>query len=29
METSPYGLATLWQQGDLVTKLLALLLVTM
>ncbi len=29
MDTSPYGLATLWQQGDLVTKLVALLLIAM
>ncbi len=27
--TSPYGLASLWQQGDLVTKLVALLLIAM
>ncbi len=29
MDTSPYGLATLWQQGDLVIRLVALLLVAM
>lgn len=29
MDTSPYGLASLWQQGDVVTKFVALLLVAM
>ena len=29
MDTSPYGLASIWQQGDLVTRAVALLLVAM
>ena len=29
METSPYGLESMWLQGDIVTKVIAMLLVTM
>ncbi len=29
MDTSPYGLASIWQQGDLVTRAIALLLLAM